>query len=285
VETLAGNGFADILGLIADESERVQFEQIVSKYPQVKEGFLRQEDYSRKLAETEEQRKYAEAWDIWKQNNWLADHNMTKQQYEALLENEALRQQLQKAGEPMDFAQLDKYLGEKGYVAKKDVEELLATKEPEVEQLVDGRYAALSAVMSKTMPLVVKHLKEFDEALDVDAMYANAVKLGINDPDAAYNAYVSDRRAERMKQDHEKAVNEAFERGKQTVQQQIAMGAEGRMPVDLNGPEMGHLQNSLSQTPTDAEKAANVVPENVELGKGVSRFVAAHFRQKEAGAS
>lgn len=180
----------------------------------------------------------------------------------------------------MDFNQIDEYLSKKGLVGKHDVEQLVEAKLPEVTKLVDGRYEALSNVVTKTIPLALKHLKEFDEILDVDAMYANAVQRGITSTDEAYNAYTAEKRAQRDRAAHEKEVEAAFERGKQTATQQLTMGEGGRMPVDLNGPEMGHLQNAMTQV--GGQEKANVVPEEVSLGQGVGRFVAQHYRHSEA---
>lgn len=272
--------FEDILGLISDESDRKALESIATKYPKIQEGYMRQEDYSSKLAQMEELKGYADQWDTWRQNNWNPELNMTHQQHQALLRAQELEEKLKQSGDPMDFNQIDEYLSKKGLVGKHDVEQLVEAKLPEVTKLVDGRYEALSNVVTKTIPLALKHLKEFDEILDVDAMYANAVQRGITSTDEAYNAYTAEKRAQRDRAAHEKEVEAAFERGKQTATQQLTMGEGGRMPVDLNGPEMGHLQNAMTQV--GGQEKANVVPEEVSLGQGVGRFVAQHYRHSEA---
>ncbi len=76
---MAVNSFDDILNsLVGDADDREVLGSLASKYPEIKQGWLRQADYSRKLDSFRDTEKKVEAWNKWAADNWDTENNAPK---------------------------------------------------------------------------------------------------------------------------------------------------------------------------------------------------------------
>src|SRR3954463_10555136 len=106
---MAANSFEDVLNSISDDSDKQSLSSLVEKYPGMKSGWLRQDDYSRKLDSFKDVEKKAGEWNAWAQENWDFEANTPKlEKYwrEKATELEA------KQGTDMTFDDINKFLTE-----------------------------------------------------------------------------------------------------------------------------------------------------------------------------
>lgn len=71
-------GFEDIISAISDSSDKEAIHNLASKYPSLKEGWLRQSEYSRRHDELRTTIAERDAWKQWAADNWSAERNMPK---------------------------------------------------------------------------------------------------------------------------------------------------------------------------------------------------------------
>lgn len=269
------NAFEELISSLTDEGDRKVLETLGSKYPTLKEGVLRQSDYSRKLDEFKREKADAlqwkqklDEWDQWKQDNWDEEHGMTKAQKFALDEVERLKEL---GGEDMDFAKLADWTGnfvkEKGLIDKTTLEATLSEKEKQINSGFEGH----AYVSAKIPHLIVKHLKEFDEVLDPQDVLKKAGETKEYDLDRVYEGMVSERRekikAERLNAQIEEAKKAGFEEGKKLANQNTPMPS----PTDQGSPELRTLQDRvLGKQGESEDKYAGL-----ELGRNEIAYLAA----------
>lgn len=276
--------FDDIVNLL-DPSERDVVNQIVAKQPEIKRGWMRQDDYSRKLDEfrnkesefrtTAEQfgqiAEYAKTWDQWSKENWDEEHGATKAEI-------ALKQRIQQLeankGEEMTFDQLNGWMAEQGLVKKADVDGILAQKENAFTQSLQGS----AWVGAKLAQIGTRHTLEFQKEFDAPTFLSKVNEYGVNDLDRAYDMFVSDERKTRevakAKEALERTEKEAFEKGKQeALSSYIAQSGNSGVPVMEQTNDIGHFQRRVqgNMENTDA------VPE----GRSAASFAAQKWRESQ----
>ena len=66
------SAFDEILEKFSDEGDRTTFQGLAERYPEIKDGLLRQSDYSRRMSEIDNSIKELDSWKQWGAENWDA---------------------------------------------------------------------------------------------------------------------------------------------------------------------------------------------------------------------
>lgn len=301
MEQMAVNSFDDVLNsLVSDESDRGVLKELAEKYPDVKSGWLRQSDYSRKLDAFRETERKAEEykngfesikaqfedlnskygdvaselqdWHSWKENNWDETDNIPKMEKywrERAAELEASK------GQDMTFDDIKKFMNESGVVTRNDLENTLTSKAQEIDNGFKG--SAYFTVMLNE--LSNEHYAEFKKPLKTTEFVAKLNEYGTTDLQTAYSKYVAeDRKALADKAEAEK-IEKIKQQTREELEKEFAQKTfnNGGVPTD-NEPGLGPLQSKLQMVgdPDALDKA--------ELGSGITaRLAAEAFRKKELG--
>ncbi len=275
---MAVNSFDEILNnLVSDTEDREALESLSNKYPEIKNGWLRQSDYSRKLDSFRDTEKKVEAWNKWAEENWDAENNAPKM--EIYWRNKAQELESQ-AGTDMTFDEIknftEGFLAERGVMTKTDFESAINSKAQEIDKGFQGSAYFSAVIAEKT----AEHLSEFGKPLKVREFIAKLGEYGTNDLDSAYERYVAEDRKSReekqMEEKIERIRTEEREKAKQEVLAQLPNS--GGLPIDQGEPTTGHFEarvRSVGQ-PDAAEKA--------NLGDGTLAQIAAQaYRKQQLG--
>lgn len=275
---MAVNSFDEILnGLVSDSDDREVLEALASKYPDIKNGWLRQSDYSRKLDSFRDTEKKVEAWNKWAEENWDTENNAPKM--EIYWRNKAQELESQ-VGTDMTFDEIknftDNFLTERGVMTKNDFESAINSKAAEIDKGFQGSAYFSAVIAEKT----AEHLSEFGRPLKVREFIGKLGEYGTNDLDAAYDRYVQEERKTRDEKQLEEKIerirSEEREKAKQEVLSQLPNN--GGLPIDQGEPIAGHLEarvRSIGQ-PDAAERAS--------LGDGTLAQIAAQaYRKQQLG--
>lgn len=275
---MAVNSFDEILnGLVSDSDDREVLESLATKYPEIKNGWLRQSDYSRKLDSFRDTEKKVEAWNKWAEDNWDTENNAPKM--EIYWRNKAQELESQ-VGTDMTFDEIknftDNFLTERGVMTKNDFESAINSKAAEIDKGFQGSAYFSAVIAEKT----AEHLSEFGKPLKVREFIGKLGEYGTNDLDAAYDRYVLEERKTREEKQLEEKIerirNEEREKAKQEVLSQLPNN--GGLPIDQGEPIAGHLEarvRSIGQ-PDAAERAS--------LGDGTLAQIAAQaYRKQQLG--
>lgn len=275
---MAVNSFDEILnGLVSDSDDREVLESLATKYPDIKNGWLRQSDYSRKLDSFRDTEKKVEAWNKWAEDNWDTENNAPKM--EIYWRNKAQELESQ-VGTDMTFDEIksftDNFLTERGVMTKNDFESAINSKAAEIDKGFQGSAYFSAVIAEKT----AEHLSEFGKPLKVREFIGKLGEYGTNDLDAAYDRYVQEERKTREEKQLEEKIerirNEEREKAKQEVLSQLPNN--GGLPIDQGEPIAGHLEarvRSIGQ-PDAAERAS--------LGDGTLAQIAAQaYRKQQLG--
>lgn len=301
MEQMKVNSFDDVLNsLVSDESDRGVLEGLVDKYPGIKDGWMRQSDYSRKLdtfRDTERKAteyedkfkaistqfedvstKYQEAqgnlgkWDQWVADNWDTAENVPKM--EKYWRDRAAELE-QKVGQDMTFDEINKYITDKGVLTRTDLDSVLSSKTEEVNKNFQGS-AYFAAVIAEKQG---EHISEFGKPLKVRDFVAKLNEYGTSDLDVAYDKYVAEGRqalaAKAKEQEIEQIRAEEREKAeKEFATRQLNHG----LPVDQGEAGLGHLQSRVQKVgdPDAMEKAT--------LGDNtLARLAAEAYRKEKLG--
>jgi len=299
------NAFESLLEAIGDENDRKSLQSLGEKYKEVKDGYLRQSEFSRSMNElaadkkkfdSEKQRIDAELskleqWKNWSRENWDEEARMTKVEKARLEKIEQLNSELevlktaQEAG--MTFEEVTSYLDNE--VAKRklvtedkfsDLKKSLIDKdfyEKDVLTRVGGVANGMEYLYDSTLPLVLSHKDEFNEVIKPSEIIKFANENGFKDISKAYDTMVGARRSEVLKQKNDAALAAAREEGRKEALKEKGMGTNGQVPVDNGPPVMGHLERKL-RMPKDQQDSE---PIDMPLGSG-AMAVAARFRKDKA---
>jgi hypothetical protein len=301
------NAFEDLLDTITDENDRKVLTELGGKYKELKDGVLRQSDYSKQMnLLSEDKKKFdserakveadlakLEQWNSWRINNWDDDQAMTKAEIKKLEEIQSLTSELeimkaaQEAG--MTFDELDKHLAsepaKKNLVTRdyldKDFRKDLVDQ-AQYKKDLDAKIASvangLDYLYSSTLPAVLKHKDEFGEILRPDEIIKYANDNGIQKIDDAYDRMVAPRRAEIAAKKHADELIKAEEKGRVEERKERGMGQNGLMPVDNGAPVMGHMEKRLRMA---KDKTTGEIPEDAKLGT-LSNMIAEKYRKEKA---
>lgn len=275
---MAVNSFDEILnGLVSDSDDREVLEALASKYPDIKNGWLRQSDYSRKLDSFRDTEKKVEAWNKWAEDNWDTENNAPKM--EIYWRNKAQELESQ-VGTDMTFDEIknftEGFLSERGVMTRNDFESAINSKAADIDRGFQGSAYFSAVIAEKT----AEHLSEFGRPLKVREFIGKLGEYGTNDLDAAYDRYVQEERKTRDEKQLEEKIerirSEEREKAKQEVLSQLPNS--GGLPIDQGEPIAGHLEarvRSIGQP--DAAERAN-------LGDGTLAQIAAQaYRKQQLG--
>lgn len=275
---MAVNSFDEILnGLVGDTDDREVLEALATKYPDIKNGWLRQADYSRKLDSFRETEKKVEAWNKWAEDNWDAENAAPKM--EVYWRNRAQELESQ-VGTDMTFDEIknftEGFLSERGVMTRNDFESAINSKAQEIDKGFQGSAYFSAVIAEKT----AEHLSEFGKPLKVREFISKLGDYGTNDLDAAYDRYVQEERKTREEKQLEEKIerirSEEREKAKQEVLSQLPNSSG--LPIDQGEPIAGHLETRLRSIgqPDAADKA--------NLGDGTLAKIAAQaYRNKQLG--
>lgn len=294
---MAINSFDDVIAAIKDETVRQSLVKEAEENPEIKGGWLRQADYSRKMNEVRGRLDYASEWDKWKVDNWDDKLGMLKTEvkaYETIRELEVENLTLKgRVDTEMTYDQLQEEVNKLWDSKSKGVltEDTFAQKfggqyipkadyEKDVNTRLGNVLAGVEQLYGKTSVLAMKHMKEFDEIIDPLSIVEFANKNGVSDLEKAYGLMVSPRRDERQSEVRKKELEEAEKRGEMKARQEVSMGPNGRIPTDSGSPEMGHLQQRILKVKAEGAPA---VPDDVKMdGTGsLGHSVAQLYRQEQ----
>jgi len=275
---MAVNSFDDILnGLVGDSSDREALGDLASKYPEIKNGWLRQADYSRKLDSFRDTEKKVEAWNKWAADNWDADNEAPKMEIFWRNKAQALESQV---NTDMTFEEIkgftEGFLNERGVMTRTDFDSAINSKAQEIDKSFQGSAYFSAVIAEKTS----EHYSEFGKPLRVREFISKLGEYGTNDLDAAYDRYVLDERKTRGEKQLEEKIErirgEEREKARQEVLSQLPNS--GGLPIDQGDSIAGHLEvriRSVGQ-PDAAEKAS--------LGDGTLAQIAAQaYRKQQLG--
>lgn len=275
---MAVNSFDEILNsLVGDAEDREMLGNLASKYPEIKNGWLRQSDYSRKLDSFRDTEKKVDAWNKWAAENWDAESNAPKM--EVYWRNKANELE-SKVETDMTFDEIksftEGFLNERGVMTKTDFESAINSKAAEIDKSFQGSAYFSAVIAEKTS----EHLSEFGKPLKVREFISKLGEYGTQDLDAAYDRYVSEDRKTReqkaMEEKIERIRNEEREKATQEVLSRLPNS--GGLPIDQGEPVAGHLETRVRAIgqPDAAEKAT--------LGDGTLAAIAAQaFRKQQLG--
>lgn len=218
-----------LLAQIQDEAERNQTRTLLEKHQFLRDGYLRQADYDRKMdtSKAERDREKAEVEkarsDIKKMQIWWDETQPKVARLEADSKtlrdkNKELEDRVKAAaaahatdgGGSVDQAMVTKLVTDelqgRSYVSKQEVEDLVKTA---AKVIADERE---SAFFKETLPgslefvmtvqdLQFKHQKEFGSTFDRHEFHKFSKENGINDPEKAYESFVSKQRTEKREKD------------------------------------------------------------------------------------
>lgn len=289
------NAFDEMLASFQweEDADREAVLTLAEKYPDLKGGWLRQSDYSRKQDELKAQREemqaaleYAEQSRKWHQENWVPDaygenNGATKRELEKDAELQRLQQQLE-AGEEVNFEQVQQLVNDqiekRGYLSQESFEKALAEKEAGVNDLLGRTVDRLVQLPS----LAVDHYKTFDEKLDTDALLTFATEHKEYDLKKAYAQMVEPQMKEREANARKDEIEEAKKQAREEALNEIGV-SEDKLPTDSGSPAMGHLQARLTGNPDGDKGSGQTVSDEVPFGRGhIAAQAARNFRASEA---
>jgi hypothetical protein len=212
--------------------------------------------------------KYAGEWMSWQNRNWDPDRNMTRAEAALRDELDAANARLADAGtgngSGIDVAALE--------VLKKELIAQINAARTETAAAFEGRDRFYTAVTARS----VQHQQEFGEYLDPVKYREYMRTTGINDPDLAYDRWVSDRRAgiasqrqQELETRHKTELEEAEKRGYEKRAQEAAMGPSGVLPTDNTGGIAGITAHTATKPATVSEEAKALLA-GAKLGDGTA---------------
>jgi hypothetical protein len=297
------SAFDELLETFSTQEDRKAFEDIATKYPQVKEYGLRQSDYSRQLNELNEQITELNEWRDWRSRNWDDQRGMTTREVARLQELEELKTQKEQleqkvafgglGGDDMNFEQLEnwgkEFAAKNGFLTK----DAISAKEQELRELVIGTNSFTANAALLVPYLNQRHQQEFGELFEPDQFLRDATAKNRHDLKDYYEKeFVVEKREAKRKADYESEIarvkSEADERVKKAdenaqgaIERLKGMGPQGQSPADADGPQMASFQRKylgLDKKPEDGSGA----PE-VSLGEGgIAAYAAHEFIQQKA---
>lgn len=298
---MAANSFEEILEGIQEAELKEAIKQASEKYPDLKGGWMRQDDYSKKSNERDGKVKLAEKWSDWRKSNWLDDLNMTKEEAAARqkvldLEGEvgALRQKVETE---VTFEELHKEIDNlwdaksKGVLTDKAFDEKYGKKlfnQEEYDKAVDAKLernlAAVETIFGKTLPIVLKHKDEFGEVIDPLTVVEYAGKNGYQDLNKAYDSMVSDRRGQNRDKEMEAKLAAARKEGEDKANRERQMGVGGKIPVDTGRSEMSPLEERVFKSRVENKDNKPAITDEIKAdGSGkLGHAVAEQYRLDKA---
>lgn len=290
---MAVNSFEDVLNSLTDEADKTAFTELSGKYPTMKEGWLRQSDYSKKLdalrsteleykeykGKAEEyENKFKEVstqvdqWNSWVEANWDKEADIPKMEKFWKEKAEELES---KIGTDMTFDDVGKFITDKGLVSKTDLDSVLTSKADEINKNFQGS-AYFAAVIAEKQG---DHITEFHKPLKVREFVSKFNEYGTNDIDAAYEKYVAEDRKVIADKALETKLDQVRKDERAKAEQEFAEKKFNQgLPVDQAEAGLGHLESKIRnlRDPDALEKAT--------LGSGtIAQLAASEYRKEKLG--
>jgi hypothetical protein len=291
----------EYLGKLGEDTQKI-LRPIVEQNPELGEGWLRQDDYSRKSAELQTKSAEAEKG-LAKAAEWKNWWDESKPAYDKTLsENQRLREEnaaavasqktlndrLERAlkdGGDVDpellkanvNTRIDEEFRTRGFVTQDKLKEIVAT---ESKALFDNALKTTldterKTFMEQTLPATVyfnqtlmdireEYKDEFGERLDRSALSKFMEEQKVTDPRKAYDQWIAPRRTELQAK---KAREEGIAEGRKDALSKMNLPGSGVTPQ----PDIGHMEarfRAASAVPTTTrEGAAAAAAELVAEGK------------------
>ena len=257
--------FDDVLNIL-DPNEKEVMTQVVSKHPQIRQGWMRQDDYSRKLDEFKPVYEFANAWDAWKTENWDEGANSTRA--EALLKARIQELEASQEGQ-MTFDQINAHISNLGLAKTADLNSILGEKNF-TDSLQGSAY-----VGAKLAEIASRHVLEFKEPFKATEFLTKVGGYGTNDLDMAYDMHVRDARKTRDEDSLNARLKQieadAFEKGKrEAVSGLLESNGASIMPTNDGSNDLGHFQRRQQGMSDD------IIPE----GRSAASFAAQKYREE-----
>lgn len=260
--------FDNILNLL-DPTDKQALESIAAKVPEVKQGWMRQDDYSRKMDSFKEITALANQWNDWAENNWNPETNSTKTE----LALATRIQELEAQGTQMTFDEINKLITDKGLMSRTDFETTLSQK----EKAINDSFQGSAYVAAKIAEIGSGHTLEFKEPFKATEFLTKVHEYGISDLDKAYSMFVSDARSKRdeaaMADKIKKVEEEALARGrKEAMENYQTSHGQSATPTNDSSNDIGYsLQQKLAGLAND---------DAVPAGRSVAQFAAQKYREE-----
>lgn len=268
------NGWEELLASIKDEPDRQAIETVASKHPELKNGWLRQSDYSRKMDAIKKTEDYVKGWEKWKDDNWVPEAyaledgtkvGATKRELEKDAVIADLQKRIEVGGSEVTFEDLSKEIAKHGFVSKDSFDKTIGEKESGLKQYVDN----FGGIALDAVNATVRHLKEFDEVLDPKKVIEYGAEHKKATFGEAYDSFVAERREAKRKEQFEAELAKARQEGAEAKEKEFQ--AKGHvMPADTGEPTYGPMAQFLqakAKTPGDTS--------SVPFGRGDIARVAA----------
>jgi len=261
--------FDNILNLL-DPTDKEVFESIMAKRPEIKQGWMRQDDYSRKLDSFKSVEQLANQWNEWAENNWNPETNSTKTE----LALATRIQELEAQGTQMTFDEINKLIVDKGLMSKSDFDSVLSQK----EKAINDSFQGSAYVAAKLAEISSRHTLEFQEPFKATEFLTKVGEYGVSDLDKAHDMFVSDIRnkrdeqkmAERIKQVETDALARGKEEALKAYQESLGQGVT---PTNDSSNDIGYsLQHKLAGVANE-----NAIPE----GRSVAQYAAQKYREEQ----
>ena len=298
------NAFDELLESMA-ENHRKALTEVAEANPELKNGFLRQSDYSRRMDEVKREKeqyqdrlKFADSYEAWWKENYVPNalgdgKGATKRELAKIQEAEDLRKQyeeLQKqatVGGDVTYEDLngymDKLITERGIARQDDlsaIRKAMDEKASGVEAYVNQNMMGNLHVATKLPTLAIKHYQKYGEALDGDKLVEFASK-GYTDLVKAYDDFTAPQRQEMDNKGVEAAKEAARKEGYEAALKERGMNPDS-MPVDNKPPQMGHFQAKILGIKTSEDGSVSV-SDSAELGSGALATAAARNWDRDKG--
>lgn len=299
---MARNAFDELLESIPNESDRKALSEIADRNAKLKEGYLRQSDYSRHLDSFREREKemqswkdQAEQWESWRKNNWVDGalgngKGATKREleYKRMYEDAQktvgdLEKRVSTGGDNVTFEELrghvNKLVEENQFVRSSDVEARESQLRADLKSATENFSQVTSGYLGLTLAapqVAVQHYKEWGEDLDLNAVFDHTIKNGITDFKKGYESWVEPRRKEKNEQEMKAKIEQARKEGAEEALKSRGMNP-GSMPDDQGGPSVGPLMALQERFNRGGDGKADV--SNIPLGGGLARIAAREMGQ------
>ena len=262
--------------------------------PEIADGFLRQSDYSRFMADNQEKIKSAEAWDGWSKRN-LDTYNKIREEYPRLQQVDTEFKTLKEkydailSGKDTDMNQEQLTAAVAAELEKRGVknptdDQIKSMVSTVVGSLVDDKAKALEnqfvnqtlpshlAFIADVMEVAGDYRTEFGEKIDRKSFIQFCAQGGFDTTDKAYEKFVEGKRAEVK---HKKELEEVSERvRKETRDQLMNQNLPGSTAPAMGPFEPGPLQTYIRTSATPPPATSGAQPGG-SLGDGSAAAVAA----------
>ena len=203
------NIFDSFLESLPDPDVRKGMTDLAQREPKLKDAFMAQSDYSRKLNENRDALSELDGWRRWREENWVtvADgKGMTRAEQNAIsrlqtletekqdLERRITEAEFSTGGDEVTFDQLknelDTAMTQRGIVDNARLDEVIKSKTTEVEELVRNSNRIVFDATAILPYLNQKHQQQFGEMFHPREFVKAATEAGQYDFEKFYDSWI-----------------------------------------------------------------------------------------------